>query len=147
MNINSLWPKEIVISRRNGTKITIEVEYPWLPAKCKIFKGFGHAAFACAKIEQKVWKPRDGQKKIFGREEANHQKNWRVDGNKKFLAGKPVSNLQEKAGPSKINGNEVSPKKTHMHGTDSISVLDMTSKSRNPVVSDRAISRPNTSVY
>jgi hypothetical protein len=29
------------------------VEYSWLPPKCSICKGFGHAAYACVKKDKK----------------------------------------------------------------------------------------------
>jgi hypothetical protein len=47
-------PKEIIICRANRSKTSNGVEYPWLPQKC-YSDGFGHAAYACAKKEKKIW--------------------------------------------------------------------------------------------
>jgi hypothetical protein len=58
IDINSQCPKEIVICRGNGDTVNIGVEYPWLPPKCSTCGGFGHAAYACAKKEKKVWIPK-----------------------------------------------------------------------------------------
>ncbi len=54
-------PKEIDICRENGDIINIVVEYSWLPPKCSICGGFGHAAYACVKKDKKkkkVWIPK-----------------------------------------------------------------------------------------
>jgi hypothetical protein len=63
IDVNSVCPKEIFISRANGTNLSIGVEYPWLPPKCSGCGGFGHATYVCpnTKKENKVWMP----KKIF----------------------------------------------------------------------------------
>jgi hypothetical protein len=61
IDITSECPKEIVIGRENGDTINVGVEYPWLPPKCSVCGGFGHAAYACAKKgekEAKVWIPK-----------------------------------------------------------------------------------------
>lgn len=58
IDINSECPKEIEICRSNGNSIIIGVEYPWLPPKCSTCGGFGHATYACANKEKKVWKPK-----------------------------------------------------------------------------------------
>jgi hypothetical protein len=34
------------------------VEYPWLPPKCSLCGGFGHAVYACSKKETKKWVPK-----------------------------------------------------------------------------------------
>lgn len=34
--------------------ITVGIEYPWLPTKCKKCRTFGHATYACTKIEKQV---------------------------------------------------------------------------------------------
>jgi hypothetical protein len=58
-------PKELFISRRNGEIITIEVEYPWLPPKCSLCAGFGHAAYAYSKKENKLWIPKWANKNVL----------------------------------------------------------------------------------
>jgi len=62
IDMNSDCPKEIEIQRSNGEVVTVGVVYPWLPPKCSVCKGFGHAAFACSKKEKQVWIPK-GQAK------------------------------------------------------------------------------------
>lgn len=54
INVDSICPREIEIVRRNESKVTIGVEYPWLFVKCKVCKGFGHATYACTKQEKKI---------------------------------------------------------------------------------------------
>jgi hypothetical protein len=61
IDITSECPKEIDICRENGDIINIVVEHSWLPPKCSICGGFGHAAYACVKKdkkEKKVWIPK-----------------------------------------------------------------------------------------
>lgn len=74
IDVTSDCPKEIVIRRTDGSKVTIGVEYPWLPAKCSICGGFGHAA--CAKKEKKVWLP----KNQVGPGRIEHKKQFKVEG-------------------------------------------------------------------
>lgn len=52
------FPKEIEIVGADGSLVIVGIEYPWLPLKCKKCKSFGHASFACTKIEKVVWIPR-----------------------------------------------------------------------------------------
>lgn len=56
--VESECPREIVIFRNIGDSITIGVEYPWLPPKCTLCGGFGHAVYACSKKEKKKWIPK-----------------------------------------------------------------------------------------
>jgi hypothetical protein len=58
IDVESECPKEIVICRANGDLINIGVEYPWLPPKCSLCGGFGHAVYACSKKETKKWVPK-----------------------------------------------------------------------------------------
>lgn len=58
-------PNELSISQRNGEIITIEVEYPWLPLKYSLCAGFGHAAYACSKKENKLWIPKRANKNVL----------------------------------------------------------------------------------
>jgi hypothetical protein len=51
-------PKEVFICRENESSVTTGVEYPWLPPKCSVCGGFGHAGYACSKKENKVWVPK-----------------------------------------------------------------------------------------
>jgi hypothetical protein len=53
IDVNSDCPREIEINMPDGSLVQVGVEYPWLPPKCSICKGFGHAAFACSKKEKK----------------------------------------------------------------------------------------------
>jgi len=62
IHMNSDCPKEIEILRSNGGVVTVGVVYFWLPPKCSVCKGFGHAAFACSNKEKQVWIPK-GQAK------------------------------------------------------------------------------------
>lgn len=62
IDMNSDCPKEIEIQMSNGYFVIVGVVYPWLPLKCSVCKGFGHAAFACSKKEKQVWIPK-GQAK------------------------------------------------------------------------------------
>lgn len=64
INVRSECPKELFISRRNGEIINIEVECPWLPPKCSLCEGFGHAAYACSKKEKKVWIPKGANRNV-----------------------------------------------------------------------------------
>lgn len=76
IDITSECPKEIVIGRENGDTINVGVEYPWLPPKCSVCGGFGHAAYACAKKgekEAKVWIPKL-QKVVSVRTNSPHSK-------------------------------------------------------------------------
>jgi hypothetical protein len=66
IDIDSECPKEIFLWRQNGDPIGIGVEYPWLPPKCSICAGFGHAAYACSKKEKKVWRPKAPVQKKLG---------------------------------------------------------------------------------
>jgi hypothetical protein len=45
-------PKEVIVCRKNGENVAIGVQYPWLPPKCSLCGGIGHAAYACAKKEK-----------------------------------------------------------------------------------------------
>jgi len=58
IDMESECPKEIVICRANGDSVNIGVEYPWLPPKCSLCGGFGHAVYACSKKETKKWVPK-----------------------------------------------------------------------------------------
>lgn len=62
--MHSDFPRELVIARRNGSRIMIEVEYPWLPTKCKICNAFGHATYACSKKDNKIRVPKDKGVKV-----------------------------------------------------------------------------------
>jgi hypothetical protein len=66
IDIDSECPKEIFLCRQNGDPIGIGVEYPWLPHKCSICAGFGHAAYACSKKEKKVWRLKAPVQKKLG---------------------------------------------------------------------------------
>jgi hypothetical protein len=61
VEVSSDYPKEIFIRRKDGEVINIEVEYPWIPPKCSLCAGFGHAAYACHKKEKKVWVPKGNE--------------------------------------------------------------------------------------
>lgn len=54
----SVCPKEVIVQKENGSTISVGIEYPWLPPKCLECGSFGHAAYACAKKERKVWIPK-----------------------------------------------------------------------------------------
>jgi hypothetical protein len=58
IDMNSDCPKEIEIQRSNGEIVYVGVVYPWLPPKCSICKGFGHATYACSKKGKQVWLPK-----------------------------------------------------------------------------------------
>lgn len=58
INVNSDCPRALVVERKNGSRVTIGVQYPWLPVKCKSCNGFGHVAYACTKCEKKTWDPK-----------------------------------------------------------------------------------------
>jgi hypothetical protein len=59
IDLNSECLKELDIRSSSGEYITIGVEYPWLPPKCTLCNGFGHAVYAChRKNDQKVWIPK-----------------------------------------------------------------------------------------
>jgi hypothetical protein len=54
----SVCPKEVIIQKENGSTISVGIEHPWLPPKRSGCGSFGHAAYACAKKERKVWIPK-----------------------------------------------------------------------------------------
>jgi hypothetical protein len=58
IDVDSGCPQEVVISRTSGDPISIGVQYPWLPLKCTLCKGFGHAVSACSKKEKQKWIPK-----------------------------------------------------------------------------------------
>jgi len=47
IDTKSVCPKEVNICRKNGSSVTIEIEYQWLPPKCSTCGGFGRVAYAC----------------------------------------------------------------------------------------------------
>jgi hypothetical protein len=67
VNVDSEFPKEIEIEGADGVRVTVGIEYPWLPVKCKKCRSFGHLAHNCTRMEKQVWIPRNpvpAQKKV-----------------------------------------------------------------------------------
>lgn len=57
VDINVEFPKNIEEDMGNGRSCVVEIEYPWIPLRCKQCKMFGHVAFACPNKINKVWIP------------------------------------------------------------------------------------------
>jgi hypothetical protein len=56
--IDAEFPKEIEVIGLDGGILTIGVEYPWLPIRCKKCRLFGHATYTSTKDEKAVRVPR-----------------------------------------------------------------------------------------
>jgi hypothetical protein len=56
--IDAEFPKEIEVIGLDGGILTIGVEYPWLPIRCKKCRLFGHATYTCTKAEKAIRVPR-----------------------------------------------------------------------------------------
>lgn len=41
VNVDSDLPRQIIVEDGEGGKVTVEVEYPWIPVKCSHCKNFG----------------------------------------------------------------------------------------------------------
>jgi hypothetical protein len=52
VNVDSKFLKEIEIEGANGVKVTVGIEYPWLPVKCKKCRSFGHLSHNCTRMEE-----------------------------------------------------------------------------------------------
>jgi hypothetical protein len=71
VNVDSEFPKEIEIEGADGVRVTVGIEYPWLPVKCKKCRSFGHLAHNCTRMEKQVWIPRknDPVKKVLPKQD------------------------------------------------------------------------------
>jgi hypothetical protein len=102
IDVESECPKEIEICKTNGDLITIGVEYPWLPPKCSLCGGFGHAIYACSKKETKKWVPENIGKG------ANMKQRFEAA---QKVEPKPQSRVQNDVGSKRTLGSGRSPNK------------------------------------
>ncbi|XVF73944.1 hypothetical protein PTKIN_Ptkin13bG0021600 [Pterospermum kingtungense] len=72
MDIRKEVPMFIEAVRKNGQVVSIEVEVPWMPEKCKDCKGIGHSTKSYSrkvKPVTKVWRPKKKDEVFTGIEE------------------------------------------------------------------------------
>ncbi|GAV75792.1 DUF4283 domain-containing protein, partial [Cephalotus follicularis] len=58
MSTTSSFPESVTLELEDGRTTSIEVEYPWRPAACALYKVFDHSNRSCPKVTRREWMPR-----------------------------------------------------------------------------------------